>query len=88
MVFIEFGIGLFHPSTFAERLGIGHDFVEFGDPHFALLDLGFNVGYTSGNVTLQDERTIYTVECQDGVWRGRSCEGSWRGADREGGAAL
>ena len=41
----------------------------------ALAALVTGVLFASGNVTLQDERTIYTVECHDGIWRGRSCEG-------------
>lgn len=31
--------------------------------------------FASDKITLQGERTIYTVDCRDGAWRGRECVG-------------
>lgn len=36
--------------------------------------LGF-AGWASDFITMQGERTIYTVECQDGAWSGDRCSG-------------
>ena len=37
--------------------------------------LGF-AGWASDFITMQGERTIYTVECHDGAWAGDRCAGS------------
>jgi hypothetical protein len=37
--------------------------------------LGF-AGWASDFITMQGERTIYTVECRDGAWAGDRCSGS------------
>ena len=37
--------------------------------------LGF-AGWASDFITMQGERTIYTVECRDGAWAGDRCAGS------------
>ena len=39
-----------------------------------LLALGF-AAWASDFVTMQGERTIYTVECANGVWQGDRCSG-------------
>lgn len=41
---------------------------------FALLLLGFFI-WTTDKITLQGERTIYTVECRNGTWDGDRCSG-------------
>lgn len=33
-------------------------------------------------ITLQGERTVYTVDCQHGDWRGRRCTGELAAGDR------
>jgi hypothetical protein len=33
------------------------------------------IGWLSDQVSLNGERTVYTVECQDGPWEGSSCTG-------------
>src|SRR4051812_45446856 len=40
----------------------------------AFVALAF-VSWASDFVTLQGERTIYTVHCADGTWRGQTCTG-------------
>jgi len=40
----------------------------------ALLFLGFFV-WTTDKITLQGERTIYTVNCLNGSWNGKRCSG-------------
>jgi hypothetical protein len=41
---------------------------------FALLLLAFFI-WTTDKITLQGERTIYTVECRNGTWDGDQCSG-------------
>ena len=41
---------------------------------FVLVALGF-AAWVSDFVTMQGERTIYTVECKNGVWQGDRCSG-------------
>ena len=38
--------------------------------------------WASDKITLQGERTIYTVVCRDGVWQGLHCTGRLSAADR------
>jgi hypothetical protein len=38
--------------------------------------------WASDKITLQGERTIYTVNCRDGVWRGLDCTGHLVTSDR------
>jgi hypothetical protein len=38
--------------------------------------------WTSDKVTLQGERTIYTIDCRDGAWQGVHCTGRLARADR------
>ena len=40
-----------------------------------LAGLGF-AAWASDFITMQGERTIYTVECRDGAWAGDRCAGS------------
>lgn len=40
----------------------------------AFIALAF-LSWASDFVTLQGERTIYTVQCADGTWRGQTCTG-------------
>ena len=40
------------------------------------------MGWASDTITLQDERTIYTVECRQGDWHGQRCSGTLVAADR------
>lgn len=40
------------------------------------------VVWASDKVTLQGERTIYTVDCSGGVWQGQDCSGRLVSADR------
>jgi hypothetical protein len=39
-----------------------------------LVALGF-AGWCSDFVTMQGERTVYTVDCHDGAWQGNRCSG-------------
>ena len=38
--------------------------------------------WASDKITLEGERTIYTVECRDGTWQGTQCSGRLVAADR------
>lgn len=40
------------------------------------------MAWASDTVTLQDERTIYTVECRQGSWQAQHCSGRLVTADR------
>ncbi len=40
------------------------------------------IGWASDTVTLQGERTIYTVQCGQGTWQGQRCSGQLVAADR------
>ena len=42
---------------------------------FALVAFVAAVLWGSDRITLQGERTIYTVECSQGTWNGKSCTG-------------
>ena len=41
----------------------------------AILVIGLILGWGSDAVTLQGERTVYTLQCVDGQWQGDSCGG-------------
>ncbi len=51
---------------------------------FALAALAAVIAFVwaSDKVTLQGERTIYAIDCRDGVWRGLHCSGRLVTADR------
>lgn len=38
--------------------------------------------WATNSITLQGERTIFTVECKDGAWQGLHCSGRLVAADR------
>jgi hypothetical protein len=38
--------------------------------------------WASDWITMQNERTIYTVECTGGAWQGRRCSGRLKAGDR------
>jgi hypothetical protein len=40
------------------------------------------MAWASDTVTLQGERTIYTVECRQGGWQGQHCSGRLAAGDR------
>jgi hypothetical protein len=40
------------------------------------------MGWISDKITLQGERTVYTVECQQGSWQDQRCSGRLVAADR------
>ena len=42
----------------------------------ALLGLLLFAGWASDFITMQGERTIYTVECKEGTWNGDACSGA------------
>lgn len=46
-----------------------------------LAALGF-AAWCSDFITMQGERTVYTVECHDGVWQGDHCTGKLTAGDR------
>jgi hypothetical protein len=48
----------------------------------AALAAMFAFVWASDKVTLQGERTIYTVDCRDGTWQGLLCGGRLVPADR------
>lgn len=41
----------------------------------AILALAAAVAWTSDAITLQGERTVYTVDCRQGDWHGDTCSG-------------
>ncbi len=49
---------------------------------FAVLVAVVAFVWASDKVTLQGERTIYTVDCRDGAWQGLQCSGRLVTADR------
>ena len=51
-------------------------------PTFAALTAVSAMLWASDKITLQGERTIYTVECADGAWQGLHCTGHLVAADR------
>ena len=48
----------------------------------AILTIGLVLGWGSDVVTLQGERTVYTLECVDGQWQGASCGGQLAAGNR------
>ena len=38
--------------------------------------------WASDWITMQNERTIYTVDCSGGAWQGRRCSGRLKAGDR------
>jgi hypothetical protein len=48
----------------------------------AALAAVFAFVWGSDKVTLQGERTIYTIDCRDGAWQGLHCSGRLVAADR------
>lgn len=40
------------------------------------------VAFATDSVTLQGERTVYTADCQQGVWQGTQCTGTLVAGDR------
>jgi hypothetical protein len=40
------------------------------------------MAWITDTVTLQGERTVYTVECQSGTWQGQRCVGKLKPAER------
>ena len=46
-----------------------------------LAGLGF-AGWCSDFVTMQGERTVYTVECRNGAWQGNRCSGQLAAGER------
>jgi hypothetical protein len=49
---------------------------------FAALAAVIFAVWVSDRVTLQGERTVYTVECRDGAWQGARCSGRLVAAER------
>ena len=47
-----------------------------------VLLLGAGLAWITDSVTLQGERTIYTVDCVGGTWKGTACTGKLAPADR------
>ncbi len=47
-----------------------------------VLLLGAGLAWITDSVTLQGERTIYTVDCVGGAWKGATCTGKLAPADR------
>jgi hypothetical protein len=41
----------------------------------AILALAAVMAWASDAITLQGERTVYTVDCRQGVWQGATCTG-------------
>ena len=58
--------------------------VRIGPWLFATAALLVVVGlvWASDWITLQNERTIYTVDCTGGGWQGKRCSGKLRASDR------
>ena len=48
----------------------------------APLTLAFVMGWASDSVTLEGERTVYTVDCAQGEWHGATCTGRLVAGDR------
>lgn len=49
---------------------------------FVAVAVGAVALFASDRITLQGERTIYTVECHAGLWQGPHCNGQLAAADR------
>src|SRR4051812_33853388 len=47
-----------------------------------VLSLSALVVWSSDRITMQGERTVFTVQCQNGVWKGASCSGRLVPGDR------
>lgn len=48
----------------------------------AIVVIALASAWASDAITLQGERTIYTVECKDGQWQGAACTGRLVAGDR------
>ena len=57
-------------------------FVRLSTWFLAALAVGAAALFASDRITLQGERTIYTVECHAGVWHGTHCDGMLAAAER------
>ena len=51
-------------------------------PVVIVIALGSFLSWITDFVTLQGERTIYTVECRQGTWSGNRCTGKLAAAER------
>jgi hypothetical protein len=49
--------------------------LKFRNGIFMVVALGCLGLWSTDKITLQGERTVYTVECQGGTWRENSCTG-------------